>query len=359
MQSTGIGGDFLGGAFYEKEAIQASVKGDVCGIMPETFSGKKGNGWLTAEAFAKSGKFSEMVVHMTPFDGSHKYPIEKLKPLLKKNALRLESLAKKYSTVILASPFCENRHDKKTMKDLFAWLSPLCPSCLLVNSSLNAGVSIPGVILEIHLESSRTLPKEPDGEYIISFDGFGGNKKYPGDFPDANIPEILSKYPRRRHARYWNARLNGKFSPTQDNPGAPNNRKHWPDVNYLTGHRITLTPRQGKLTWPNNALLKTFADDHGEGSHSKDNKLMFILPRGKDSIEVLDSKGTVIDKPSTRGLPPHTGDPKGPRYYSSKSMAEVANIAVKNTGSRIITVRSQKDTYPQTDVGLRSGKFKK
>jgi len=357
MESTRIGGDFLGGAFFEKEAIQASQPGDVFGIMPETFKGKKKNGWLTVEAFGRSRRFFEGVVHLTPFDGSHAYPIDKLKPLIKKNAQRMEALANKFPNQIwMISFFCERRHKRGPMEALYREIKPLAPSCLFVNSFISGGEEVPGMITEIHIESSKTLPPEPKLEYIVSFDGFGGNKRFPGDFPDADIEKILAKYPRRRHARYWNARCNGKFSPTQANPGEPNSRKHWPSVGYLKGHRLTLTPRQGRQTWSNNALLKTFADDHGEGG--KDNKLMFILPRGGDSIEVLDAKGAVIDRPTTRGLPPHTGDPKGPRYYSGKDMAEVAQIAVKNTGSRLVTVRSKKDVYPATDVALRSGKFK-
>lgn len=351
-----IGGDFLGGAFFEKEALRASKPGDVFGIMPETFKGKRGNGWTTVDAFGKSKKFFEGVVYITPFDGSHKYPINKLKPLIRKNVLKMEALANKYPHQIwMISFFCENNHPRSAMEPLYREMKALAPSCLFVNSILK-GQEVPGMITEIHLESSKTLPREPSLEYVVSFDGFGGNKSHPGDFPDANIESILKKYPRARHVRYWNARCNGKFSPTQENPGLPNNRKHWPDVNYLKGHRETLTPRQGSLTWSGKELLKTFADDHAQGG--KDNKLMVILPRGKGTVEIIDSKGNVIDKLTTMGLPPHTGDPKGPRFYSKRYAVEVAEIAIKNTGSRVVKVRCGRDIYPLTDVMLRSGKFK-
>lgn len=353
-----LGGDFLGAAFYTKQALQASEPGDCFGIMPETFTGKNGAGWKAVEAFGASKKFFEGVVHITPFDGSHKYPVSSLKALLKKNTQRMEVLANKYpNTIWMISLFCEHKHPRSVMEPLYKELKPLAPSCLFVNSILSGGQEVPGMITEIHIESSKTLPKEPSLEYIVSFDGFGGNKKYSGDFPDANIAAILAKYPCARHVRHWNARHNGKYSPTEPNPPAPNSRKIWPDTGYLKQHRATLTPREGKLTWPSNALLKPVADDHGKGD-AKDNKLLVILPRGGSSVDVLDSKGTVIAKLSTMGLPPHTGDPKGPRYYSTKYAYQVGNIAIANTGSRQVRIRAGKDVYPLTDVALRSGKFK-
>lgn len=352
---TKIGGDFLGGAFYIKEAIQASNPGDVCGIMPETFKNK--GGWKAVEEFGKCKKFSEIVVHLTPFDGSHRYPIKQLKPLIKKNVLKMEELAKKYpGTIWMISFFCEHRHKRSNLEPLYREMKPYAPSCVFVNAFISGGEEVPGMISEIHLESSKTLPREPKLEYVVAFDGFGGNKNYPGDFPDANIEKILEKYPRARHVRYWNARCNGKFSPTQSNPGEPNKRKHWPSVEYLKGHRATLLPREGLITWKNNELLKSFADDHGEGG--KDNKLMIILPKGGNSVEILDSKGNVIDRPSTMGLPPHTGDPKGPRYYSRKYAYQIGEIAVKNTGSKLVRVKSRDYLTASTDVTLRSGKFK-
>lgn len=346
-----FGSDFLGGAFFEKEAIKGSLKGDVFGIMPETFKGKKSNSWNTVEAFVESKKFSEGVVHMTPFDRDHKYPVDKLKPLLKRNAQQLEELARTNQTQILASPFCENRHDKKTMQELFAWLRPLCPSCLLVNSSLNAGVSIPGIILEIHLEAFETLPKVPNGEYIISFDGFGGNKKFPTPVMDTDIDAIIRLYQFARHIRIWDARYNGKFDPQQKDAPEPNKRTFWPSVEYIRGHRMSLKLRDGAITYKGKNLYKTFSDDHGAKEPTKDNRALVIIPDGGEhAADVFDSKGNKIDS-MARFLPDH---PDGKRYYSKKHAYQNADKAVKNTGSCLITIKSGKVTLPPTDGYLRS-----
>lgn len=361
MIPTGIGNDTLGAAFFIKEAIKAATVGDVFGIMPETFTGKKkGDGWKAVEALGASKKFFEGVVHITPFDNSHQYPVKKLTPLIKKNVLRMEALANKYPHQIwMISFFCEHNHPRSVMEPLYKEMKPLAPSCLFINA-IWRGQEVPGMITEIHLTSSKTLPPEPKLEYVVAYDGFGGDKKHPGDFPDANHEAILKKYPRRRHTRAWGARHNGKFSPLPPKPGEsavppPNQRKHWPSVGYLRGHRETLTPRQGTITWEKDKLLKTFADDHGAGG--KDNKLMVILPKGGNSVEVIDSNGKVIDKLTTKGLPPHTGDPKGPRYYSNDYAVDVADRALKS-GSRVVRVRSGKTLSKPTDVMLRSGKFK-
>ncbi len=349
-----IGGDFLGGAFFEKAAIQASEPGDVFGIMPETFKGKRKDGWKTVEKFGASKKFFEGVVHLTPFDGSHAYPIAKNKALLIKNTKRMEALANKYPLQIwIISPFCEHNHPRSVMEPLFNELRRYAPSCQFYNS-IWKGQVVPGVMTEIHIEKSSGLRPEPSGEYVIAFDGFGGNGK--GDFPDADIDKILAHYPRARHARYWNGRCNGKFSPAEKNAPPPNSRKHWPNVQYLKGHRDQLLAREGRTTYPNDKLYKPFADDHGEGG--KDNKAMVIIPNGgENAADVFDSKGKRIDS-MPRLKPDHSNDPKGRRYYSKKYATEVAAIARKNTGSNLITIKSGKVTLPPTDGRKRSGKFK-
>jgi len=345
-----IGGDFPGAAYYQKAAVQASEPGDCFGIMPETF-GVKGTGWDTVEAFGRCGKFFEGVVHITPFDGTHRYPIKQLLPLIRKNVIRMERIANKYpNTIWMISIFCEHNHPRSRMEPLYRRMKELAPSCLFVNS-IWQGEEVAGMLTEIHLESPNKLPRVPRLEYLVSYDGFGGDGKC--NYTDADHTEILNKYASARHIRYWGARCNGKFKPNQPKPPTPNNRTYWPDVHYLKGHRVMLTGRQGGLTWQGNALLKPFAEDHGEGG--KDNKLMFILPRGGDSIEVIDMAGNVIDRPTTMGLLPH---PDGPRYYSKLYAYQVGEIAVRNTASRLVLVRCGKDVYPLTDVVLRSGKFR-
>lgn len=360
---TKYGSDFLGGAFFVDEAIKGSTKGDVFGIMPETFKGKKKNGWIAVEAFLKSKKFSEGVVHITPFDRSHKYPIESLKPLLKKNALKLEALSKKYpNTQLLLSPFCEHTHSRQNMDQLFRWLRSYT-SLPFVNSIIGAGQTVPGIITEIHIESSKTLPKIPTGEYVVSFDGFGGNPKHPGDFADADIPSILIKYMTARHIRAWDARYNGKYSPLPPKPNEPpvpepNKRTFWPSVEYIKGKRATLRQREGNVTYPPSILFKTFADDHGAKPPTKDNKALVIIPNGgENEATVFDSKGNKIDS-MKRYKPDHTNDPKGRRYYSKLYAYQIADKAVKNTGSSLITIKSGSVTLPLTDGYLRSGKFK-
>ena len=349
---TKFGSDFLGGAFFQDEAIKGSLKGDVFGIMPETFSGKKKNSWATIEAFCKSGKFSEGVVHLTPFDRSHKYPIQELKPLIKKNLLRLKSLQAKYpDTILMPSIFCEHTHKASEMVPLFQYCRTLWEDAVYVNSIIGAGQSVPGIITEIHLESFEQLPKEPTGEYIVSFDGFGGNKGFPTPVMDTNIEAIIKKYLRARHIRIWDSRYNGKFDPQQKDPGEPNKRTFWPSVEYIRGHRLSLKLREGEITYKGKNLYKTFSDDHGAKEPTKDNRALVIIPfGGEKEATVFDSKGNKIDSFS-RYKPDHTD---GKRYYSKKYAYQIADKAVKNTGSSLITIKSGAVTLPPTDGYLRS-----
>lgn len=337
------GVDYLGGNHYQRALMNTHPAGWCAGIFLNTF----GKARDTVEAMAKSRKFSEIVVHLAPFDNDHLYPIRKLQPQLEKDSAWLEGLAKACPwTIFLISPFCEHNHRAKEMRPLFVRLDQLAPSCLFVNS-IWKGEEVNGTITEIHLTNSR-LPRKPRNEYIITFDGFGGDGS--GDFPDTNIEKVLNAYPDARQIRLWNFRYNGKFG--HKDTASVSDRKNWPNESYLRGHNAMMKKREGALSWPSNALYKPFADDHGAGG--KDNKAMCILPRGKNSVKVLARNGVLIDIMKTLGLPPSDTNPKGPRFYSSLYAYQLADKAEKVSGSRQIQI----DGMPLTDGDLRSGLFR-
>lgn len=149
--------------------------------------------------------------------------------------------------------------------------------------------------------------------------------------------------------------MNGKYSHDDNTP--INQREDFPDAKYLRSQHAMMKEREGNLTWPNNALYKPMADDHGNEGVTKDNRAMCILPKGGQFVEVLDREGKVIDR-MERFKPDHVNNPKGPRYYSKLCSYELGNLAKKNTGSRLIKIRSGGTTYPLTDADLRSGLFK-
>ncbi len=297
----------------------------------------------------KHSDAEEIVIHIGPFDNSHAYPIAKLRKFVLEETKKLEALSKKHpKTILMLSPFCEHNPSTKNIKPLLDEMKRLAPSCLIVNS-IWKGQEVPGYITEIHIPTSK-LPRKPKGEYTVAFDGFGGDGS--GDFSDANIQAILDNYSDARHIRAWDFRFNGKFGHNDKTPIAQ--RKSWPSVKYIKGKLAAMKRREGDLTWPKTALYKTFADDHGNEGPTKDNRAMCILPRGGQSVEVLDSNGNVIDKMQRFGDP----HPMGPRFYSTKYAFELGDIAQANTGRRLISIRSGKDVYPLTDADLRSGIFK-
>lgn len=337
------GGDFLGGINYLKELLEGSKQGDCAGIFLRTF----GDARKTVDKMGASKKLSEIVVHLAPFDRSHLYPISNLKPQLIKDAKWLEGIAQKYpNTKFLLSPFCEHNHPASKMIPLFQDLKKVAPSCLMVNTIWKGDV-IPGIITEIHLTDSKPRRK-PTGEYIIAFDGFGGDGT--GDYPDADIPTILARYSDARQIRGWDFEYNGKYG--HADPAPVSNRKNWPNVNYIKSRRAMMKNREGTVTYPANALYKPCADDH-DGPQAKDNLAMVITKRSADALFVLDSKGNKIDT-MKRMLPDHTGNPKGARYYSKLYSNQLGDLAEKGTGSRLISIGG----LPLTDADLRSSKFK-
>lgn len=339
------GGDYLAGNRYSNAVLSAHKPGDVGGIFLDTF----GYALSIVEKWCRSGKFSEIVVHIAPFDRSHAYPISKLRTKVIQETKKLEAISKKYpKTILMLSPFCEHNHKARDIKPLLDNMGKVAPSCLIVNS-IWKGEQVPGYITEIHLPNTR-LVKKPQGEYTVSFDGFGGNGE--GDFPDSDIQSILDYYSDARHIRAWNFRYNGKYG--HNDPTPINQRKHWPTVKDIKGTQAIMKRREGAITWPRNALYKPFADDHGNEAPTKDRKALCILPKGGESAQVLDSNSKVIDT-LVRVKPDHE---MGRRYYSKFYAFELGDLAQANTGRRVISVKSGSVVMPLTDADLRSGIFK-
>jgi hypothetical protein len=339
-----LGNDYLAGIKYQRAVMEAHRKGDCGGIFLTTF----GPAHALVERMCKSKKFSEIVVHIAPF--AKTYSVPKLRSLVLKESRWLNSLAVKYGQTILISPFCESPNSAAVMRPLFAEMRQAAPDCLLVHSIHGPGQEVDGTITEIHIEKSSALPRVPKNEYTVSFDGCGSTGT--GDMPDLDIDSIVKRYSGTRHIRAWNFRFNLKYG--HKDKTAIANRTITPSVQYIRGTRALLDPREGSLSWKNSDLLKPFADDHGEKEPTKDNKLMCILP-GVDraSVDVFDSKGKKIDT-MRRFKPDHSGDPKGPRYYSTRYAFQVANIAFKNTGSYMGQIAGR----PLIDLRKRSGRFK-
>lgn len=336
------GVDYLAGVKYERVMIENHPRGWTAGIFLDTF----GNGYSTLERMACSGKFSEIVAHISPFDNSHAYPIDKLRRSVIEGAKKIQRIAERCpQSVLMPSPFCEHNHASKTIKPILDQIKKVAPNTIPVNSIWRGGI-VYGYTTEIHLENSRPRAP-PSGEYIISFDGFGGDGS--GDFTDADLVTIFSRYKSARQIRLWNFRFNGKFG--HKDSASIAQRKNWPDAKYIRGHVAMMDGREGAISWPKNSLYKPFADDHGQGG--KDNKAMAILPIERSTARVYDSKGNLIDL-MKRVLPNHTGNPRGARYYSTRYAYELGDLAKKNTGSRRIMI----ENLPLTDADLRSGLFR-
>ena len=343
-QTPGV--DYLLGRNYQKAMLETHPATWAGGIFLRT----GGDARATVKAMCQSRKFSDLVVHLAPFDNSHAYPINKLLPQIIADAKWLQSIQTLCpDTRLMPSPFCEHNHPANKIKPVLDAIKKAAPSTYPVNTIWRGGV-VDGYTTEMHLADSK--PRAPPrGEYTVSFDGFGGDGS--GDFTDADIDTILKRYSSARHIRLWNFRYNGKFGHKDRTPLSA--RKHWPDANYLRGHVAIMRPRVGALAWPDSALYKPFADDHGIGG--KDNKAMVIIPSGKSSLRVFDSSGKQID---TMAIPPppldpnHNGEPKGRRFYSKKYAYQLAELARRNTGSQLIRI----EDMPLTDGAKRSGRFK-
>lgn len=344
-----FGVDYLAAVKYINTILKTHPTGWAAGVMLRTF----GNARSVIQKFADSKKFvgSDIVVHLAPFDYSHRYPIKSNRAQVLADAEWIQKLAEDYTDrTFMLSPFCEHNHPSSRMEPFLNQIRETAPSCLLVNS-IWKGDAIPDYITELHVVNSKPM-RLPSGQVTIAFDGFGGDGS--GDFPDADVPTMLKRFSGARHVRLWNFRYNGKFG--HKDKSDIKNRKSWPGEHYMRGHNAMMKLFRAAPTLPPDRLLKPFADDHGGGPETKDNKMMCIMPQsavgGAKKLDVFDSENNKVDT-MTRFDPPHPNDPPGPRFYSKKSAYQVGNLAEKNTGQRTITILNK-----VTDPDLRSGKFK-
>lgn len=333
------GADYLGGCKYQKAMIANHTPGWAAGIFLRTF----GDARKTVEAMVKSGKFSEIVVHIAPFQNDHNYPVK----LSKQVREDLEFLGQFDPMIIWPSVYCENNLDKAQIYKVFEQIQSIKFFPHLINS-IWKGAEHPKMITEIHIPNSKQLPKKPKQPYTVSFDGFGGDGS--GNFTDTNIEAILDRYSDALHARWWDFFNNGKVR--WDDRTPINQRESWPNSDYLLNRHAMMKQREGSIIWPKNALYKPSSDYHIGGS-SKDGKAMCVLQAKKDSVNIRDSGGRVIDT-MKRFQPDFEGPPKGARYYSNLFAYEIAALASQNTGSTLVKI----DEMLLTDANLRSNLFR-
>ncbi len=340
-----FGVDYLAAIKYVNTILKTHPVGWAAGIFLRTF----GDARSVVQRFADSPRFvgSDIVIHLAPFDYSHKYPIGPNKAQILKDAEFIQRIAEEYrDRTFMLSPFCEHNHPISRMEPFLGEVHNHAPTCPLINSIWKGDI-VPGYITEKHATDSKPM-KLPSGQFTIAFDGFGGDGS--GDFSDANIPMLLGRFKNARHVRLWNFRYNGKFG--HKDKTSIKLRKSWPDEHYMRGHNAMMKLERSGPLLPPNMLLKPFADDHGGKPPTKDNKLMLIAQSGGGPVQVFDTGGTAIDKLYKFG-DDHTGEPKGGRFYSRKSAYQVGDLAEKNTGQRVIRVLGK-----LTDPDLRSGRFK-
>lgn len=339
FMSTLFGPDALAAVLYEATLIRSLKRHSATGVFLRTF----GEAYRTVERILESNKVSEIVVHLAPFDYQHIYTVKPLMPQLKQDARWLQGLAERFpDTKLCLSPFCEHNHRSEVMQRVFSKLMPLAPSCVPWNT-IWQGSPVPGVVTEIHLTDSKPR-RPPPGEYSISLDGFGGDGS--GDSVDADIPKLIARYPKARHFRHWNFRLNGKFGHLDTSSIAA--RKSFPTPEYIRGLCAQLRDREAPPSW-NQGLYKPFADDHGGGPTSKDNKALCILKKNFSRVGCFDSSGKILDY-FQRVMPDHE---LGARYYSKYYAVELGDMAERNTGSRLIRIAGSR----LTDADFRSGDF--
>ncbi len=130
------GTDDLFGACYQKVMIDTHPEGWAGGIfwstpkLPDQPDARK-----AVMAIGKSGKWSELVVHLAPFDKTHRYDLQANLPIVYSACSYMFRVARRYTnTKFILSPFCESQHSKETMIPIFKEMKTRAPNCSFVHS---------------------------------------------------------------------------------------------------------------------------------------------------------------------------------------------------------------------------------
>lgn len=341
-----VGLDYLAGAHYESTILKAHQPGVAAGFLFSPFK----DPLPTAAKMARRGReYVPLIRIHRKFEYDHDFP-KKEWGALEQYTKAMNAFALQYPTIdVFYSPTCENNLKRAAATELMLMCSRhITARNLQLVNSIYKGAPLPGIVDEVH----GIRASNPDNEFWFkSADGIGGTlirppSTYEPRWTDINIPVWMNVNERCAAIFGWNFRFNLKYGPKDKRP--VEKRNSMPSVDYIKGHTRPLFPIGGKqeltVTW------KPFADDHGGGEASKDNKAMCILPDRVSRVKVHDAKGAVVDELPYFG----TYDGGGYRYYSKQYAYKIAERAKRLTGSEFCTLRADRRNYGRFNPAFRT-----
>ncbi len=325
----------LGSPYFSvSNLLKAIPNHSIIGFFDSTWKNNFGDPYAKAKKLATSGKVVAIRVQLY---WSYQHVIVPLRTL--RAALpRWEQFQKDYPHVrVYLSPSCEYQfatgQSKVTKTDVqyrVDLIRKLAPSCAVVLNPLGDAAVVPRCIIERHMDSGKTGVGN-----IISTDGDNAF--------DCDFAKLVTDNPQAGAIMVWGMRYNLAQQGTE---AMPDKRTAGPSFEYIKGLQALFSPCvRGKLRKPQ--LYKTFAEDKDGNNDKRANRPLFIIKEKVKFIQILDSNDKVLGK-----FPYYdTYLDQGHRYYSGSPGGmglyawQIAELAVKNTGSDIIKIKAGNTVY--------------
>lgn len=248
--------DYLGAAKFERTALRNLPTGGAVGVFAKTFG--------DALPFVKKvlAKGLDVRVHLIWKD-DHKFGDAEHKAAVKE-AKRWRGVSDQYGAKLQISPWCEHREaNKAKLEKLRVAIMKELPNCDYVNTPLDAGALMSGVVNEVH--HSRRIP---GGRWNYSFDGT--------DCCESDIAKARKDHAGCEKFFLWTSRFNGKWEAADDTPRP--NRKGWPDDKMCRSILAQFKQKESVKLSSSRDVYKSHAENDGDGN-SRAEKMVFVTER--------------------------------------------------------------------------------
>lgn len=313
-----------------------------------TFTKTFGNSLPTIETAIQTDKPPRIRPGLL-WDDNHKYD-DKFDEI-EHEAKRIKPLIQEYPYIDWrVAGAIEHRLNKDKANKLKDMVLSILPMVTYVNCPLRkqGGELIrtgPKVVNEIHKGDGPP----PTGRYDFSYDG--------ANCVDSDVTADKKIWAGAETFYWWNCQCNGRK--VLNDPTPRPNRNAWPTRKDIRSW-VALEQTRGRVSLPPNWLYKSHADRHDTPPGPRDCKPVWIVPVRTQSIKLVASNGKLISTAKYYG----TYDEKPPepiqryRYYHSLYGYELAEQAVKVSGSPICNVVVNDKVVGKINPAFRTGSFR-
>lgn len=351
------GMDYLFGAKYPELILKNHPKGWAAGFFFDLVGDTLG----LAQKMVDLGLANVFRFHLGWSD-THTFTRSQFDSIAGK-AKRIESFKKKNPhCTIYVSFACEHRLGVADTKLFADKTAKNCPSCVVVNASEGARVTLPNYVSEIHGANSHAV----HGPYIASFDGTACLDSDVETWKKTHVGALI---------RFWwepsfNLRCETNDLTPRDKRKYKPTAKHWAAIITVSGVRgdrpvfAGTSPfkmpenlsKEDQKKWVKR-IWKSNSEAHLK-SNPRDDKPLAIIPAKAPKAEMLAMNGKVIATALNAGT--YDGIKGTYRYYFQDMWGiDYAKLALRTGNSAFVVIRAGNKLFGPVRPDWRDGEFQK